>query len=381
MAVSRPCYCNREDVQRAVDFKDGLLANAQIDRAIQSASDLIDGHLKRVFYPYDATKYLDWPNYAYAYPWRYWLDQHDVLVLTSLQSPAGTVIPLWQVFLEPVNNAGLIPARPYTRIELDRSTVAAWGAGPTPQHSIVAVGTWGYGADVDAAGTLAASIGTGDTSITVSDSSLLGVGDLAVIAYGRGSATFPAFPGTAGALQPYTGERVIITGKTMAATTTTISGSGCTTVSAGDNELTVSGAGALNAGEVIQVDTEQMLITGTVTGGAFFVQRAWNGTVLASHTTGTAIYAPRSLSVLRGQLGTTAASASSATAVSRHRPPELIRDLCIAEAMNRGLQETSGYAREVGEADNARPAPGVALADLWDEAETVYARKNRQRTI
>ena len=134
MSVSRPCYASREDVQRALDFKDNLLSNNQIDRAIQSASDLIDGHFKRVFYPYDATKYLDWPAYQYAYPWKYWLDQHDLLVLTSLQSPAGTTIPLSNVFLEPVNNAGLIPAKPYTRIELDRSTTAAWGPGAAAGH-------------------------------------------------------------------------------------------------------------------------------------------------------------------------------------------------------------------------------------------------------
>jgi hypothetical protein len=103
--------------------------------------------------------------------------------------------------------------------------------------------------------------------------------------------------------------------------------------------------------------------------------------VLASHTAGATISAPRLLTVLRGQLGTTAAGWSSSTAVSRHRPPSVIRDLAIAETVNRVLQETSGYAREVGEGDNARPAPGMSLADLWDEAETVRGRKNRQRTI
>ena len=381
MSIARPCYCNRLEVQRAVDFKDGMLSNAQIDRALQSAAEMIEGHLQRVFYPYDATKYFDWPNYQYAYPWRFWLDQHDLLVLTALASPSGTTIPLWQVFLEPVNNAGRLPPMPYTQIELDRSTVAAWGAGPTPQHSIVATGTWGFGADTDPGGALAASCLAGDTTLTVTDSSVIGVGDVIILSYGRGSAPFPSNAGTAGAIQPYTGERCIITGQSMTSTTLTVSGSGCTTVSAADNTLTASGA--LIVGEAIQLDSEQMLITGTVAGSAntYTVQRAWNGSVLASHVTAATIYAPRLLTVLRGQLGTTAAGWSSSTVISRHRPPSVIRDLAIAETVNRILQETSGYAREVGEGDNARPAPGMSLADLWDEAETVRGRKNRQRTI
>jgi len=45
------------------------------------------------------------------------------------------------------------------------------------------------------------------------------------------------------------------------------------------------------------------------------------------------------------------------------------------------LQETSGYARTVGEGGEARPAPGVALADLWDEAVTRYGRKARIRAV
>jgi hypothetical protein len=380
MSISRVAYCNRLEVQRAVDFKDGTLTSAQIDRALQSAAEVIEGHLHRVYYPYDATKYFDWPNYQSAAPWRFWLDQHDVLALTSLSSPSGTAIPLSRVFLEPVNNAGRLPPMPYTRIELDRSTAAAWGAGPTPQHSIVATGTWGFGADTDPGGALAASCLAGDTTLTVTDSSVIGVGDLIIIGYGRGAAPFPAYPGTAGAVQPYTGERVIISGQAMTATGLTVSGSGCTTVSAADNILATSGAGTLNTGEAVQVDGEQMLLTGTTSGG-FTVQRAWNGSVLASHSTGAGISAPRLLTVLRGQLGTTAAGWSNATAVSRHRPPGVIRDLAIAETVNRVLQETSGYAREVGEGENARPAPGMSLADLWDEAETVRGRKNRQRVI
>ena len=68
MSVTTPCYCSRVDAQRAIDFKDSLVTTAQADRAIQSASRNIEGHLHRLFYPWDGTKWFDWPNYQYAYP-------------------------------------------------------------------------------------------------------------------------------------------------------------------------------------------------------------------------------------------------------------------------------------------------------------------------
>jgi len=45
------------------------------------------------------------------------------------------------------------------------------------------------------------------------------------------------------------------------------------------------------------------------------------------------------------------------------------------------MQETSGYARTVGGPDVSMAAPGVALADLWDEAVTTYGRKARSRVV
>lgn len=376
MAVTRPCYATREDVKLALDFTETAIGNARLDRAIQSVSQTVESELHRVFYPLDASRYFDWPNYQYAYPWRMWLDEWDLVVMTSLQSPTGTSIPLYQVFLEPVNRK---PGWPFEWVELDRSTAAAWGAGPTPQHSILMAGTWGFGADQDGAGQLAADAGSGDSVITVTDGSVMGVGDVLIVNPGTSDAPYPAYPGTAGAIGALTGERVLVTERATASTGLTQSGSGCSTALNSDQALATTGSGALNAGEVIQLDQERMLIT-DITGGVATVKRAWDGTALATHT-GAVVYAYRLLSVQRGQLGTTAASATSGTAVARHRPPGLIRDLTIAESLNRALQETSGYARTVGSGEAVMPASGAGLADLWDEARTAYGRKGRVRTI
>ena len=143
--------------------------------------------------------------------------------------------------------------------------------------------------------------------------------------------------------------------------------------------MSTTGSGSLNAGEVILLDQEQMLVEQVVAGVAT-VRRVWNGTALQDHTAAT-VYAYRQYSVLRAQLGTTAGSYSSGAAVNRHRVPQLVRDLSIAESNNRLLQEGSGYARTVGSGESAVPAPGMALADLWAEARTRHGRKARIRGV
>lgn len=357
MAIARPVYCTREDVQRSIDFKNSLITNTQIDRALQSVADLIEGELHRVFYIRDTTFQFDWPNWQYAYPWRLWLDDMDIVTLTSLQSPAGTSIPLADVILYPLNRR---PGWPYTRIELDRSTTAAWGAGPTPQKSIQVTGTFGFsdGSTSDAAGALAAAISsTSATTCTITDASLIGVGDLIII----------------------DSERFIVTDRSTATTGQT-NLSGGTTASAGDAAITVTDGTQVHVGEVLLIDQERLLIT-DITGNVLTVKRAWDGTVLAAHSSATTLNAYRALTVLRGQLGTTAATHNNATAISRHRVAPLIRDLAIAESTHRVLQETGGYSRVEGEGAGAHPAAGVGLADLWDEATTVYGRKARKRAI
>jgi hypothetical protein len=380
VTVTRVCYCSRDDAMRSIDFKSGGAIEVQkVDRALRSATENIEAHLHRVFYPLDTTYYFDWPNQGgsgggqYANPWRLWFDQYDCTVLTALAS-GGTAIPLSEVFLEPVNRR---PGWPASYLELDRSTSAAFGSSVTPQHSISATGTWGFTADADQVTTLAASVGTGDTTITVADGSSIGAGDLMILGYGRGTAPYPASLGYAGAIAPYTGERILVTGVSMVSTG--VSFSGPATASAADNVLAVSSGTAFAVGEVLLLDSERVLVT-EITGNNLVLQRAWDGTVLAAHTSGT-IYAARLLSVQRGQLGTTAATASNGAAVYKHRVPGLVRDLAIAETTGRVLQESSGYSRVVGGADAAMPASGTALAELWDEAVTTFGRKARHRAV
>ena len=356
MAISAPCYITREAVKRAPDFKETARANWQIDRAIQSASRNIEGHLHRFFYPNNTTKYFDWPNFQYAYPWRLWFDQWDladVTVNVPVVTSGGVVIPTSANNFEPVNSGP-----PFSYLELRRDMNYGFGVGPTPQRDVAITGTWGYWAQTDPAGTLAAAITTTTaTAVTVSDGSLVGVGDLLIV----------------------DSERMLVSDRANVTTGQT-NLTGLTTANTADVTGTVTDGTQLHVDEVIQIDSERMLIV-DITGNTITVKRNWDGFPLATHSTATAIYAQRQLTVARGQLGTTAATHSNAAPASIHRVPSLIRDLALAEAVNRVLEETGGYADPQGEGGGAIHGLGSAIADLWDEAETTFGRKARTRTI
>lgn len=390
MTIWRPALCNRYEAQRSVDFKPGVDVNDALDRALMSAAEDIEGGLGRVFYPSDDTRYWDWPPQGgsgggqVADPWRLWFDENDLVVLTGLVA-GGVTIGMDQVFPRPWENPR--KGRPYfTNIELDRSTSATFGGNQqTPQQSLAFTGTWGYGADADPAGTLAANVLTTDTTVTGSDGSKAGPGDLIVLGYGRGTAPFPSSAPHAGAIAPYIGERVLITDVSAVTTGLTLSGSGVTTAQDDDQALVTAGSGSLNVGEVITIDSEDMF-TEKITGGVATVRRAFNGTVLAAHTTGAPVYAWRQWSVLRAQLGTAAASYTEGAAVVRHRVPQLVRDLAIGVAEDQVMQEGAGYARVAGAGDNATPmtVPVSSLGSKWMSARRRHGRAgngSRQRTV
>src|SRR3546814_4874178 len=101
--MGRVFYTTRESVQDAFDVKEAAHRSAQIDEAIASASDDIDGWLNRHKHglaPRNATRYFSWPSRNYAPAWRLWLDENTLVSVTSLTA-GGTVIASGDYFLEP----------------------------------------------------------------------------------------------------------------------------------------------------------------------------------------------------------------------------------------------------------------------------------------
>lgn len=343
-------YATREDVKRALDSAETARNNGQVDRAIGAASRSVEGLLKRRFYPEAATRYKDWPNDQYARPWRLWLDKDELISVTTLTA-GGVVVPAADYFLEPANDGP-----PYTHIEIDLASTAAFSSGDTHQRAIEITGVFGYSADEEAAGQLAEALDASETAVDVTDSEAIGVGDIIKV----------------------DSERMIVTGKSMLDTTQNIGAN--LTAQANDVTVAVTTGSAYRVDEVILVDSERMLIV-DIAGNNLTVKRAWDGSVLAAHTAPADIYAPRTLTVTRGALGTTAATHADTTAITRHVVPELVRDLCIAEALNQLQQEASGYARTAGSGESERLVGGRGLADIRREARAAYGRKARKRAI
>jgi hypothetical protein len=351
--ITTPVYVTREEVKSALDIKETARSNGQVDRAIESASRSIEGFLHRKFYPQVATRYKDWPNNQYARPWRLWLDADELISITTLTS-GGDTITAADYFLEPANSGP-----PYTHIEIDLDGTASWGGGDTHQRSIAITGVFGHSADEAAAGALAEALDTTETAVDVTDSALIGVGQIIKV----------------------DSERMLVTGKTMMDTTVNIDAADSLTASNADVSITLSIlTSAPVVDEIILIDSERMLVV-DVAGSVLTVKRQWDGSVLAAHSANADIYAPRRLTVTRGALGTTAATHADTTAIVKHVPPALVSELCLAEALNTLIQRTSGYARTTGSGENERETSGRGLRQIRQDAWNAYGRKARMRSI
>lgn len=372
--IIRPCYCTRAQAQRATDVQQAAYANVRIDRAIQAAADDIDSLTQRVFYVWDGTRYFDWPNYQYAYPWRLWLDQDelaDVTVNPPSVNSGGVDIPNSAIFYGDPSR----PYPPYTYFELDRSQSYSFGNGPTPQREIAVNGTFGYWLRWASAGTLAAAItDTTGQSVTVSDGASPGAGDVMLI----------------------DSERMLVTDQQYIDTGFAFE-TGITTASASDNVGTVSDGTKFTVDEVLLVDSEWMLIQ-MILGDTITVKRAWSGSVLTTHS-GADIYAQRLLTVLRGQQGTEAATHDDAAPISVFEVPGLINQLAVAKAIVSLTNEPSAYAAysptgNVGSGVTLRSTGGISfglssrevlagmgISGLEHNVEERFGRQMRSRVI
>jgi hypothetical protein len=356
VTISEPCYCTREDVKQALDIQLTARNDAQIDLAIDSASRDVEGELHRTFYPTIATHYFDWPNYQYAYPWRLWLNDMelaDVTVNVPVLSSGGVAIPNSSIFWEPVNQAP-----PYTYVELNRSTVAAFGVSATAQRDISITGTFGFWIRTNPAGALAAAMSdTTSTTIQITDSSKIGVGDNILI----------------------DAERLVVSGRSMVTTGQTQQTAGAGTASAADVALTVTDGTKYFTGEILLLDSERMLII-DIAGNVLTVKRAWDGSVLATHS-GATIYALRQLTVTRGDLGTTATTHSNTAPINVAVVPSLVHELTLGIALNNLLQNQAGYARTQGQGAGAQTNIGQSLDEIRTRCYNKFGRKARQRVI
>ena len=356
---SRVFYTTREAVQDAFDVREAAYRSAQIDEAIASASDDVDGWLKRHKHglaPRTATRYFNWPGRNFSQSFRLWLDENELVSVSSFTA-GGVALAASDYFLEPVNSGP-----PYTYIEIDLSSSASFSSGETSQHALAIAGVWGINDDRKPAGTLAEALDASETAVDVSDASLVGVGSLLVV----------------------DSERMLVTGRSALDTTVNL-------VSAmdeldSDRTVDVADGTAFHIGETLVIDSERMRIV-DITGNNLTVIRAYDGSVLADHLLGADIYALRTLTVERGALGSTAATHLIGATVTKWDVPALVADLTKALAITRLEQEFSAYASRVYSDEAERDSSGTevvagrGLTDLRRSCYRRYARKFRKAAV
>lgn len=344
-------YTSREAVKAAVDVSDSARANAQIDRLIADASRSVDKLCHRTFYPWLGTVTFDWPDNQSPISWRFWLyGRRDLIELTGITS-GGVVLSPLEAVLYPGDGP------PFERVEISQAGSVSFESGDTSQASLALTGLWGYDLDERAATALAGSVSDSALAIDVPDSSAIGVGH--VLRCGT--------------------ERMIVTERMALDTTTDLA------VALGDkmNNVTLTlstSVGAPRPGEVILIDSERMRVDEAV-GTTVTVTRAYDGTTLAAHTLGSAVYAYRTLFVERGALGTTATAHADGDALLRWYPPAPVESLTIAQTLTALAQENSAYARVIGSGDNQREARGAGLAQKIDQVRNGYAKMLRQGVV
>lgn len=341
-------YCTREQVKSALDLDETARVDAQVDRLIDASCRSVEALCHRRFYPELTTRYFAWPNDQMGRSWRLWLDKDELISVTSILSGTTTITAY---FLEPQRSGP-----PYSRVETDLSSSAAFSAGSTHQRAVAITGLYGYDNSTAPAGTLTAAITTtAATTATVTDSAKVGVGDLLTVDT----------------------ERMTVTAKTMVTTGQTLLAP--VTASKADVALAVTTGTAYAVGETLLLDSERMLIV-DIAGNTLTVRRAHDGSVLAAHTA-PIIYAPRTLTVVRGVLGTTAATHLTAATVSRQVYPGPVVSLAIAETVWRLQNEQSGMARVIGTGETARQVSASAIHAAREDVYTSHGRKVRSRAV
>ena len=330
----------------------GTDRDAQVLDHLNAASRAFERDSLRRFFPVTAVNLYRWPPYQIQPSWSIWVDD-DLLAVTSLQTAVtgagASPVTLAHFYLEPQQFGP-----PYSRIEVDLSTQDVFQSGPTPQRSLSIAGRWGYCENTIAAGTLqdGSGINASVTTLLCSDASLIDQGDVLLI----------------------DSEAIYVSGRAQADTGATLAQNIDT--QKGTVIVPVSDGTKVNAGELIQIDAETMYVASVVGNNVNLLAqgRGYDGSVTASHLTGAHVYAPRTLSIVRGVNGTTAATHANAAPIVKYQAPADVRRQVIGDAVAAYAQEEAQYGRTVGAGDMAVEFTGKKLEDMRLEVLERYER-------
>lgn len=346
-------YTTREAVMRSPNIQAAAHMSAEVDRAIASASRMVDrlchrgDHVRPGFAPWTGTITFDWPAPSSPGSWKLWLDNHSLISVSALTS-GGVSIPLSDVLLRPIGGP------PYSRLELDRAEGSAFSYGSgVGQGSLAITGVWGFGETERTALTWQLDEAVSSSAEQLTINAPLHVGHTVRLG----------------------DERMLIVERSWADSGAT----GSLTASNADQVLTVTDGSLFLAGEELLMGAERMLIR-DIAGDDLIVRRAVGGSTLAAHSSA-AVHWSRVFTVQRGALGTTAAAHDADTQIYVHVVPGPVEELTRAYALDAVAQGEAGYARTVGSAEAERQAGGGAIRLLEERVYGGYARKGRTRAV
>jgi len=216
---------------------------------------------------------------------------------------------------------------PYSWLEVNAEDATNLGAWYPERDGVEIPARWGlYEETEDSGATMgAAQTTTTETGLQVSTAAKLSPGAVVLI-------------GT---------EQQLITGyNTPVTAITTLNG----TIDATQETIILTNGALVNIGEIIRIGVEQMRVLDIAT-HTMYVQRHWNKTLGAAHSTGANVDVYRKFIVTRGVNGTTAAAHLISTAISRYLVPADVLFLCKEIATLMLNKAGTGYAGRTGNAE------------------------------
>lgn len=303
-------YATREAVSLTLEAVDTHRSASLIDRNIEAASRAAETLLHRRFYPALTTLKFDWPNFQYVAPWQLWFDDSGVISISSM-SAGGTAIAAPDRLLRRGDN---LTEPPYSYIEIDQSSSAALQSGDTWQEAINIVALTGWN----------------DTDTSVPHATLSGAINSSVLTAVFNPSSGPYSELGVGALCLIGTERLQVIGRAFSTVAGNTLGANLDDHQA-ETSVAVTDGTDFAVGEIILIGNERMRVN-DIAGNTLIVDRAFDGTVLGTHTLGATVYARRTFTFRRGVLGSTAASHSDGASVYVHAYPEPLPTWTITKA-------------------------------------------------
>ena len=341
-------YTTLEAVKRAMPIT-GASLDSNIKASIEAASAQIENGTNRRFIPETKTAQYGWPTLSLN-SWTLLLPE-DLIAVTALTKEGDdvTAIASTDYFLEPREEGP-----PYHKIEIDLASTAFYSIKDTHQRQVRVTGRFGHSENTKTGGTVDGAGLASDAaavSFVCSDESLIGVGDTLLIE----------------------SEAIFVSNKAAAANGSELL-DGALTQNKAEVSVTVDTGTNFNEGEVILVESEKMLIQ-SIASNVLTVERAYDGSTLASHANDTAVSVFRTLTIVRGVNGTTAATHADTTAISVYTVPGDISSLCRAMAISEHINNRSGWTGSVGTGEGALESRGFNLREFRDGVYRNYRRR------